>query len=41
MFRPNSVYNARNAAEAEKTLDAVIKLAADIKNSADDLKGKY
>ena len=41
MFRPNSVYNARNAAEAEKTLDAVIKLAADIKNSAADLKGKY
>ena len=40
MFRPNSVYNARNAAEAEKTLDAVIKDGGGYQKQCREFEGK-
>lgn len=38
MFKPGGAYNVRNAAEAQRALDAVINLAARIKNSASRLR---
>jgi hypothetical protein len=41
MFRPGAVLNVRNAREVEHTLDTVINLSTNIKNSADKLRKAY
>lgn len=38
MFKPNGRYSVRTAAEAARSLDTVIQLAANIRSSANDLK---
>jgi hypothetical protein len=38
MFKPGRAYNARDAAEADVALTTVVRLAANIKESADSLR---
>jgi hypothetical protein len=41
MFKSGGVYNVRNAAEGERSLDIVISLSTHIKTSADKLRTQY
>jgi hypothetical protein len=38
MFKPGGVFNVRNAKEAERSLNTVINLSSNIKNSANNLR---